>query len=98
MPIYEYECEKCHHLFEELQPFTDKIIKECPQCGDRANRLISQGAGLIFKGTGFYITDYARKKTPEPSETKKSDSSKEKKSDSDTTSKSKENKTASKDE
>lgn len=60
MPTYEYECETCHHKFEEFQKITDKPLKKCPQCGNKVRRLISAGAGLIFKGSGFYITDYKR--------------------------------------
>jgi putative FmdB family regulatory protein len=98
MPIYEYECEKCRHHFEELQPFTDKKTMKCPQCGGKAKRLISEGAGLIFKGSGFYITDYARKNSSISSDSSKDDSSREKKSDTDTPPKPKESKTKSKDE
>ena len=61
MPIYEYECEACQYLFEELQSLKDESLSECPRCGGHVHRLISPGAGLIFKGSGFYITDYARK-------------------------------------
>jgi putative FmdB family regulatory protein len=61
MAIYEYECEKCKFCFEELQSFEDEPLSKCPKCGGHVHRLISLGAGLIFKGTGFYITDYARK-------------------------------------
>jgi putative FmdB family regulatory protein len=58
MPTYEYECEKCCHRFEEFQSMTDEPIKSCPVCGGEVRRLISGGGGLLFKGNGFYITDY----------------------------------------
>lgn len=61
MPTYEYECTECGYQFEELQSFNEPPIEKCPKCGGRAQRLISPGSGLIFKGSGFYITDYARK-------------------------------------
>jgi len=58
MPTYEYECEKCHHQFEQIQKITDESIKTCPVCGGEVKRLISGGGGLLFKGKGFYITDH----------------------------------------
>jgi putative FmdB family regulatory protein len=58
MPTYEYECEKCHHQFEKFQSMTDEPLKVCPVCGGKVKRLISGGGGLLFKGNGFYITDY----------------------------------------
>ncbi len=59
MPTYEYECEACGHKFEKFQPITSKAIKKCPVCGkNKVKRLIGIGAGMIFKGSGFYITDY----------------------------------------
>ncbi len=58
MPTYEYECCRCHKTFEEFQSITDPPIKKCPRCGGRVERLISPGAGLIFRGAGFYATDY----------------------------------------
>lgn len=58
MPTYDYRCHKCGHLFELLQSMKDEPIKVCPQCGGEVERLIGAGAGLIFKGSGFYITDY----------------------------------------
>jgi putative FmdB family regulatory protein len=58
MPTYEYECEKCHHQFEQLQKITDESVKVCPVCGGKVKRLISGGGGFLFKGNGFYITDY----------------------------------------
>jgi putative FmdB family regulatory protein len=58
MPTYEYECTSCGHRFEEFQGIMDKPIRTCPRCGKEVKRLISGGAGLIFKGSGFYITDY----------------------------------------
>ena len=58
MPTYEYECEKCKHHCEVFQSMKDSRKKTCPQCKGKVRRLISGGAGLIFKGSGFYITDY----------------------------------------
>ena len=59
MPTYEYECNSCHHRFERLQSMTAKPVSACPKCGKRSvKRLISSGAGLLFKGSGFYATDY----------------------------------------
>lgn len=59
MPTYEYKCTACGHTFEKFQSITAEPIKRCPVCGKaKAKRLISAGAGLIFKGSGFYITDY----------------------------------------
>lgn len=64
MPTYEYRCRGCGHEFERFQKITAKPIKECPACGDgEAERLISSGAGVVFRGPGFYATDY-RKSAP----------------------------------
>lgn len=62
MPTYEYECRKCGHLFEKFQPITAASVKTCPKCRGRVARVLSGGAGIIFKGTGFYQTDYKNKK------------------------------------
>jgi len=59
MPTYEYECPKCGHRFEKFQGMTDPPVKICPKCrGRKVKRLIGSGAGLLFKGSGFYKTDY----------------------------------------
>ena len=58
MPTYEYECSKCENLFEVFQSMTDERIKKCPECGGKVSRLFGTGAGIIFKGSGFYETDY----------------------------------------
>jgi putative FmdB family regulatory protein len=55
---YEYRCKSCKHTFERLQPITAKPIRRCPKCGKAVERLIGTGAGIIFKGSGFYCTDY----------------------------------------
>ena len=63
MPTYEYQCEECGHKFEAMQKFSDKPIRTCPKCNKRkVKRLISNGTGIIFKGSGFYETDYKRKR------------------------------------
>jgi putative FmdB family regulatory protein len=62
MPTYEYKCDACGHEFEKFQSMTAAPIKVCPVCGKKkVRKLISTGAGLIFKGSGFYITDYRDK-------------------------------------
>jgi putative FmdB family regulatory protein len=59
MPTYEYRCKACKHEFEEFQSMTAKVLKKCPECGKPAlERLIGTGAALVFKGSGFYQTDY----------------------------------------
>ncbi len=67
MPTYEYECESCGHEFEEFQYMSDAPLKKCPSCKkNKLHRLIGSGAGIIFKGSGFYETDYKRKDQPKP--------------------------------
>ena len=62
MPTYEYKCDACGHAFERFQSITAEPVKKCPECGkNKVRRLIGTGAGLIFKGSGFYITDYRDK-------------------------------------
>ena len=61
MPTYDYECTKCGHKFEKTQSMSDKPLKECPKCGKPVKRLIGSGGGIIFKGAGFYATDYRKK-------------------------------------
>lgn len=58
MPIYEYECLECGRVFEEFQSFSDKPVSQCPFCKGKVKRLISRNVGLVFKGSGFYSTDY----------------------------------------
>ncbi len=60
MPLYEYQCKKCHTRFERIQKFSDEPIKQCPECGGEAQRLLSAPA-VQFKGSGWYVTDYGRK-------------------------------------
>ena len=64
MPTYEYECQACGHEFEELQTMKDAKLTKCPKCHkNKLARLIGSGSGMIFKGTGFYETDYKKKTT-----------------------------------
>jgi putative FmdB family regulatory protein len=66
MPTYDYECDACGHGFEKFQSITARPVRTCPECGRRkVRRLIGTGAGVIFKGSGFYQTDYKRKSQPE---------------------------------
>ena len=58
MPTYEYKCLECDHRFEAFQSMKDDPLESCPECEGSVKKLISSGAGLIFKGSGFYITDY----------------------------------------
>ena len=58
MPTYEYRCTACNHEFEKFQRMSEEPGAECPECGKPAERRLSGGAGLLFKGSGFYITDY----------------------------------------
>lgn len=78
MPTYEYKCTECGHVFEIFQKMTAEPIKVCPKCKGGVKRLLGAGAGPIFKGSGFYQTDYKNKKTEtktsksKPSESKES--------------------------
>ena len=60
MPLYEYECDACRHRFEKIQKFSDPLEDKCPKCGGHVHKLASSPA-IQFKGSGFYITDYAKK-------------------------------------
>jgi putative FmdB family regulatory protein len=60
MPLYEYQCKKCKHRFEKIQKFSDKPITKCPDCGGPVEQLLSAPA-VQFKGSGWYVTDYAKK-------------------------------------
>jgi putative FmdB family regulatory protein len=65
MPTYEYACQKCGHEFEAFQSMKDEPLTKCPKCHKKAlKRLVGGGAGLIFKGSGFYITDYKKTSAP----------------------------------
>ena len=80
MPTYDYFCEKCQNTFEYFQSMSDSALEKCPKCNNKVRRLISGGSGLIFKGSGFYLTDYAQKKEnkPTPENKKKTDKKKPK--------------------
>lgn len=86
MPTYDYVCEKCGHKFEEMQSFKDDPLKTCPKCHqDALRRLFGTGAAILFKGSGFYETDYrsegykkaaeadAKPAESKPADTKKAD-------------------------
>lgn len=84
MPTYDYECTRCGHVYEKFHAISDEPEKVCPECGGPVKRLIGTGAGIIFKGGGFYITDYRSKEYKEKakSETSSSAPAGEKKTDS----------------
>jgi len=69
VPIYEYQCLKCGHRFEKMQKFSDPPVKKCPECGGKVQQLISSPA-VQFKGSGWYVTDYAKKGSSGKSESK----------------------------
>ena len=71
MPLYEYECESCHHRFEKIRKFSDPPLEICPSCGGKVNKLVSSPA-FQFKGTGWYITDYPKKPSGDSGSTKSS--------------------------
>jgi putative FmdB family regulatory protein len=82
MPTYEYQCQKCRHRHEAFQSIIAKPLAKCPKCGGRLKRLIGSGSGFLFKGSGFYTTDYrskhyqeAKKKDQPPSDSSSKPSS-----------------------
>ena len=98
MPIYEYQCKKCKHRFEKIQKFSDPHVKKCPKCGAALELLISSST-VQFKGSGWYVTDYAKKSgggsasngdsaSKKEDKTKRESSAKESSSKSESTSKS----------
>jgi putative FmdB family regulatory protein len=90
MPLYEYECKKCGHRFEKIQKFSDKMVKKCPECGGQVEQMISAPA-VQFKGSGWYVTDYAKKTSSQGSSgdsgSKESKEKKDEKSKSESSSK-----------
>ena len=76
MPLYEYECEACRERFETIQKFSDPAIEVCPACGGRVRKLLSSSA-IQFKGSGWYITDYAKKPAPDTAKTAGADAGKD---------------------
>ena len=73
MPLYEYKCESCEHRFERIRKFSDPPLESCPQCAGPVKKLLSSPA-IQFKGSGFYITDYAKKSGTPAGESKSGDS------------------------
>jgi|SRR5262245_47188550 len=69
MPLYEYECEACGRRFERIQKFSDPLVDVCPHCGKGPVRKLLSSPAIQFKGSGWYITDYAKKGTPDSSTT-----------------------------
>lgn len=77
MPLYEYQCDACSHRFEQIRKFSDPPVDTCPSCGGAVTKLLSSPA-IQFKGSGWYITDYARKSSSDASSGKNSDKSSDK--------------------
>jgi putative FmdB family regulatory protein len=70
MPLYEYQCESCHHRFEKIQKsFSDPPVETCPKCGNGPVRKLISSPAIQFKGTGWYITDYAKKSSTDGGQT-----------------------------
>jgi putative FmdB family regulatory protein len=65
VPLYEYECEACGKRFEKIQKYSDPLVDVCPNCGKGPVRKLLSSPAIQFKGSGFYITDYAKKGTPD---------------------------------
>jgi len=92
MPTYDYQCQDCGHTFEVFQNMTARKLRKCPRCGGKLKRLLGTGAGIIFKGSGFYATDY---RSPSYREGEKKEKSKStSKASSESTSSKKEGKAA----
>lgn len=70
MPTYDYQCKSCGYVFEEFHMMSDPAVETCPKCSGQVERLIGGGAGIIFKGSGFYVTDNGNSKKSEKSSAK----------------------------
>ena len=68
MPTYNYKCNECENKFLVFQKMSDDPVQECPQCEGKVRRIISGGSGMIFKGSGFYLTDYGKSGTSKKTE------------------------------
>ncbi len=79
MPTYDYQCTSCSHVFEIFQTMSEDPLKKCPYCGKGVRRLVSGGSGLIFKGSGYYLTDYVKKGKKDASKPPKTKSKAKKK-------------------
>ena len=101
MPLYEYECEACHHRFEQIQQYSDPIVRKCPKCGKKKVKKLLSSPAIQFKGSGFYITDYQRKGStsslPDHSESDKKKDKDDKADKTDTSSRTPKTKPAKKD-
>jgi putative FmdB family regulatory protein len=75
MPLYEYQCDECHHRFEKIQKFSDPPVDVCPSCGKGPVKKLLSSPAIQFKGTGWYITDYAKRSGTDAGKTSNSDSS-----------------------
>lgn len=73
MPNYDYDCASCNQTFEVFQSMSAAPLEQCPNCGGKVQRRIHGGSGLIFKGSGFYLTDYKKNAAPSDGKTEKSD-------------------------
>lgn len=96
MPLYEYQCKKCGHRFEKIQKFSDKPVKKCPECGGPVEQTISAPA-VQFKGSGWYVTDYAKKSHTSSSDSAAKESKETKKEEKKSETASKDTKKADKD-
>jgi putative FmdB family regulatory protein len=96
MPLYEYKCKKCHHHFEKIQSFSARHVKKCPECGGPIEQVITAPT-VQFKGSGWYVNDYAKGKSPTGSSSN-GESSKDSGKDSDSKSESKNSEEKSKSE
>lgn len=88
MPLYEFQCKACQHRYEKIQKFSDPMPDECPACGEDAVEQLLSAPAVQFKGSGWYVTDYAKKGSSQGSSAKASDVKAESKSESKTESKS----------
>ena len=79
MPLYEYECTACGHRFERIQKFSDPPVEACPNCGEQKVQKLMSSPAIQFKGTGWYVTDYARSSSKDSGKSQDSKESKESK-------------------
>ena len=84
MPLYEYQCEACNHRFERIQKFSDPLVETCPACGKGPVRKLLSSPAIQFKGSGWYITDYAKKSSSDGGSTGSAGTTGEKKTETKT--------------